>query len=77
MDFDEAEKEMKKAINLNPSYATAHHWYSTILLSLGRINEAMKELEVAYMLDPFSDIILTALALGHLYSGDVQNGIKY
>ena len=77
MRFVDAEKELRTAISLNPSYATAHHWYSTILLSLGKINEAMKELEIAYMLDPFSDTILTALALGHLYSGDVDIAKKY
>ena len=77
MDFDEAEKEIRNAIRLNPSYATAHHWYSTILLSLGKTKEALKELEIAYMLDRFSDVIHTALALGHLYSGDSQIAVKY
>jgi TolB-like protein/Tfp pilus assembly protein PilF len=76
-DFTHAEEEMKKAISLNPSYATAHHWHADILLALGKLDEAMKELEVAHMLDPNSDIILTALAMSHLYSGDVDEAFRY
>ncbi|MEM0118351.1 MAG: adenylate/guanylate cyclase domain-containing protein [Conexivisphaerales archaeon] len=76
-DFTHAEEEMRKAISLNPSYAIAHHWHADILLALGRLDEAMKELEIAHMLDPNSDIILTALAMSHLYSGDVEGALRY
>src|ERR1700674_1658141 len=39
---------------LNPNYATAHHWYSHYLVAMGRLDEAVNELERARDLDPFS-----------------------
>jgi tetratricopeptide (TPR) repeat protein len=56
--FQEAEAEFKRAIELDPNYATAHHWYgNTLLTSLGRFDEAIKEGKRAIELDPFSLII--------------------
>ena len=54
----ESEAEFKRAIELDPNYATAHHWYgNTLLTSLGRFEEAIKEGKRAIELDPFSLII--------------------
>jgi eukaryotic-like serine/threonine-protein kinase len=53
-DFIAAEKEFKLAIEVNPSYATAHHWYAFLLSSLGRHEEAMREIKTAHNLDPLS-----------------------
>ncbi len=50
----EAEREFKRAIQLNPNYATAHHWYSYHLLMNGRQAEAINEIERALSLDPLS-----------------------
>jgi tetratricopeptide (TPR) repeat protein len=55
--FAEAEKEFKRAIELNPSYATAHHWYAEYLLATGRNDEALAEIKRAQELDPLSLII--------------------
>ncbi len=56
--FAEAEQEFLRAIRLNPNYATAHHWYgNTLLVSLGRFDEAIKQVERAVELDPLSLII--------------------
>jgi tetratricopeptide (TPR) repeat protein len=52
--FDEAEKELKRAIELNPNYAMAHHWYAMHLVGMGRMNEALAENDRARRLDPFS-----------------------
>jgi tetratricopeptide (TPR) repeat protein len=52
--FAEAEKELKKAIELNPNYAMAYHWYSQYLLILGRLTEALAENDRARQLDPYS-----------------------
>jgi tetratricopeptide (TPR) repeat protein len=52
--FAEGEKELKRAIELNPNYAMAHHWYALYLLTLGRLNEALAENDRARQLDPFS-----------------------
>jgi len=56
--FRESEAEFRRAIELDPNYATAHHWYgNTLLTSLGRFEEAIKEGKRAIELDPFSLII--------------------
>jgi TolB-like protein/Tfp pilus assembly protein PilF len=55
-----AEKEFKRAIALNPNYATAHHWYGFgYLVPIGRLDEALAEVKRAQELDPLSLIINT------------------
>jgi TolB-like protein/DNA-binding winged helix-turn-helix (wHTH) protein/Tfp pilus assembly protein PilF len=53
-DWPGAEAEYKQATALNPNYATAHFGYSNYLVAMGRLDEAMKEIERARDLDPFS-----------------------
>jgi len=62
----ESEHHFRRALELNPSYPTAHHWYGyDYLAPHGRLNEAIAELERAHHLDPLSLIITTCL--GTLY----------
>jgi len=49
-----AEKEFRRAIELNPSYATAHQWYAEELAIIGRGDEALAEIQRAKQLDPLS-----------------------
>lgn len=57
-EWQDAEALYRKAIALNPGYATAHHWLATDYLApVGRIDEAELELEIALRLDPLSSII--------------------
>jgi TolB-like protein/DNA-binding winged helix-turn-helix (wHTH) protein/Flp pilus assembly protein TadD len=56
-DWQTAEKEFKRAIELNPNYATGHHWYAEHLAWRGRFDEALRESERARELDPLSLII--------------------
>lgn len=56
-DWQTSEKEYRRAIELNPNYATAHHWYAEHLMWLGRFDEALSENERARQLDPLSLII--------------------
>jgi len=53
-DWSGAEAEYKQATALSPNYASAHFWYSNYLVAMGRLDEAMKEIERARDLDPFS-----------------------
>jgi TolB-like protein/DNA-binding winged helix-turn-helix (wHTH) protein/Tfp pilus assembly protein PilF len=55
--WPEAEKEFRKAIEIDPNYATAHHWYGEHLGYRGRFEEAFVENEKARRLDPLSLII--------------------
>ncbi len=54
-----AEREFVRAIQLNPNYATAHHWYALDLAAMGRFPQAMYEIREAQKLDPVSLIIGT------------------
>jgi len=58
-DWQTAEKEFRRAIELDPNYATAHHWYAEYLSLQGRFAEAFAEIERAHKLDPLSLIIAT------------------
>jgi DNA-binding winged helix-turn-helix (wHTH) protein/tetratricopeptide (TPR) repeat protein len=53
-----AEREFRRAIDLNPSSPVAHHWYATYLATLDRLPEAVTEIERAQTLDPGSKSIL-------------------
>jgi TolB-like protein/DNA-binding winged helix-turn-helix (wHTH) protein/Flp pilus assembly protein TadD len=79
-DFDSAGKEFQRAIELNPSYATAHHWYAWHLSVLGRYDEAIAEMRKAENLDPLSLIINADLAelflIAHLYDDSIQQSRK-
>jgi TolB-like protein/DNA-binding winged helix-turn-helix (wHTH) protein/Flp pilus assembly protein TadD len=57
-----AEQSYKRAIALNPGYATAHHWHAWHLIVMGRDAEALFELQKAESIDPLSLIISTDLA---------------
>jgi len=63
-DWKEAEKELKEAININPNYAPAHHFYADYLKAMGRFDEALVEIEKAQELDPLSLAINTGV--GHV-----------
>jgi TolB-like protein/DNA-binding winged helix-turn-helix (wHTH) protein/Tfp pilus assembly protein PilF len=56
-DWSGAEAEHKQAIALNPNYAPARYWYSFFLVAMGRLDEAMREIERARDLDPYSALI--------------------
>lgn len=58
-DWQTAEKEFRLAIQLDPNYPTAHHWYAEYLGWQGRFKEAFAESERARQLDPLSLIITT------------------
>jgi len=60
--FEAADREFRRAIELNPGYATAHHWYSWHLSLLGRNSDAIAEMRRAENLDPLSLIINADLA---------------
>src|SRR4029079_13453097 len=56
-DWEMAEQEYRRAIELDPNYATAHHWYGEFLGFQGRFGEAFAEFDRARQLDPQSLVI--------------------
>jgi TolB-like protein/DNA-binding winged helix-turn-helix (wHTH) protein/tetratricopeptide (TPR) repeat protein len=79
-DLDSGGKEFRRAIELNPGYATAHHWYAWHLSLLGRYDEAIAEMRKAENLDPLSLIINADLAellvLAHSYDESIRQSRK-
>jgi serine/threonine-protein kinase len=58
-EWAEAEQEYRKAIELNPNYATPHHGYAYLLISSGRTEEAIAEIKKAEAIDPLSVLFQT------------------
>ncbi len=63
-DWVGAEQELRKAIDLNPNYALAHHYFADYLKAMGRFDEAIEQIEKARELDPLSLAINTGV--GHV-----------
>jgi eukaryotic-like serine/threonine-protein kinase len=76
LDFAGAIKEFQRAIDLDPNYATAHHWYANgPLLVLGRFDEAVAEGARAVELDPLSPIINVNQANNFIIAGRYDEAI--
>jgi len=75
-DWLTAEKEYRRAIELNPNYATAHHWYAEHLANRGRFDEALAESERARELDPLSLIIAADNGVILYYARRYDDSIK-
>jgi Flp pilus assembly protein TadD len=61
-DWAGAEKEFTRALELDPNYAPAHHWYSMFLSLMGHKDQALAEARKAYELDPLSPVVGANLA---------------
>jgi len=72
-----AEEHYKRAIELNPSYATAHTWYSQFLASMRRFKEAFAQAEIAMRLGPADPDTITHAAFSYLAAGRVDEAIAY
>ncbi len=72
----EAEREFKRAIELNPNYATAFHWYATFLRNTGRTNEAVPLITRAQEIDPLSSVIHSEVAVIFLVQNNYQAAIE-
>ena len=72
-DWEAAEIEYKKGLELSPNYATGHQWYGELLFIIGRYDESKNEIELARELDPLSRIILLVESVVHHWSGDLES----
>jgi serine/threonine-protein kinase len=76
-DWKAAELEYQHAIHLDSRYPAAHHWYGiSCLAPMGRLNEALEELQLAQALDPVSSIIARDLAVIHYYRRDFHAALE-
>jgi len=79
-DWEAAEREYKRGIELNPGYATGHQWYAEHLSEMGRNSEAIAEIRKAESLDPLSLIIgadvTTLLVIARRYDEAIEHAQK-
>jgi eukaryotic-like serine/threonine-protein kinase len=76
-DLPGAEREFKRAIQLNPSYASARQWYGLLLVSRGQTEEAIAETKRAQQLDPLSLIVDMGLGGLYIYARRFDEAIAY
>jgi TolB-like protein/Flp pilus assembly protein TadD len=76
-DWAEAERRFRRAIELNPSYATARQWFSFYLGHMGRFDEALAEAKRARELDPLSPVIDANVGVVHLRAGRSDEAIAH
>ncbi len=72
-----AEVEFRKAIELNPSNATAHHWFFLTLIEQMRWGEALEQIDKAAELDPLSPLICYGIGLYHESRGDLPKALEF
>jgi TolB-like protein/Tfp pilus assembly protein PilF len=75
-DWVGAEREFKRAIELNPGYARAHQWYAVHLAMLGRHADAQREIERAQELDPLSLTIIVNRGVCSFLKRDYEDSIQ-
>jgi len=76
-DWEAGKKGFKRAIELNPSYATAHHWYAFLLMFLGQADESVEQITQAQELDPLSLIINANVGFMRYYARRYDEAIEY
>ncbi|MGB3861399.1 MAG: protein kinase [Candidatus Aminicenantaceae bacterium] len=74
--WERAENEFIRAIELNPSYATARIWYAEHLYSIGRHDVSIQQARLALELDPLSSMISTALGVSLYFGGEYDQAIQ-
>lgn len=75
--FVGAEQNYRRAIELSPNDATAHHWFAEFLSMQGRFGESLEEYARAMSLDPLSMSIRTDRALSFYYARDYDRAVNY
>lgn len=75
-DAPAAEAQFQRAIQLNPNYQTAHHWYAYTLAAMGRFDDAVTEIRRAEELSPASVNVATDVAEILYWAGDYEAAIE-
>jgi DNA-binding winged helix-turn-helix (wHTH) protein/tetratricopeptide (TPR) repeat protein len=76
-DWPAAEREYRRALELNPNYVTAHHWYAKYLAKMGRYVEAISEIKRAHELDPLSLLIITEIGRLSFFARKYDQAIEH
>jgi TolB-like protein/Flp pilus assembly protein TadD len=73
--WHEAERELRRAVQLSPQFATGYQWLGTLLMRLGRCDEALSLVTTGAQLDPLAPIVNDAIASVNVTCGDAERGI--
>ncbi len=73
--WQDSEREFKRAIELNPNYATAHLWYGFLLEALGQHSASLAERKLAHELDPLNFTASGAVGTSYFYLGEYDQAI--
>jgi TolB-like protein/Tfp pilus assembly protein PilF len=76
-DFAGAERELRRAIDLNASYPYAHVWYAELLLATGRYEESIRENRKAVALEPFTPSIRVNLGLSLMFANHLEESEQF
>ena len=76
-DWPGAERELRRAIELNPGSVTARGWYTLLLMGMGRVEEADQQSRRASELDPFSVLLLLNRAMVRYIARDFDGAIEH
>jgi len=71
-----AERDFQQALKLNPRYPTAHQWYASYLMQMGKFSRAKAEIEEAHNLDPLSPIIGANTGLYSYYEHNYDDAVS-
>jgi excisionase family DNA binding protein len=75
-EWPSAEREFRRAIELDANYVPAHHWFALYLASRGRHAEADREIRTALNLDPFSPAVQSAAGYVHYFAREYETSIQ-
>jgi adenylate cyclase len=74
--WEEAQTEFKRSLELGPTYPTANHWYAEYIMTMGRHGDAMARIKNGPELDPLSLIINVAVGWGLYFAGQYDEAIE-
>jgi DNA-binding winged helix-turn-helix (wHTH) protein/TolB-like protein len=76
-DWQKAEENLKRSIEMKPGYGTAHQWYATLLAITGRVDEAKQEMRRALEIDPMSANFLADLGQMYYFAREYEEAEAY
>jgi TolB-like protein/Tfp pilus assembly protein PilF len=74
--YSEAQEEFRRAVSLNPNYASAHHWYAICLANIGKLDQAVEEARLASQADPLSPPSRNILGVMHENAKDFNRALE-
>ncbi len=75
-EWEKAQTEFKRSLELSPTYPTANHWYAEYVMTMGRHEEAMVRIKKSQDLDPLSLIISVAVGWAHYFARRYDEAIE-